>query len=657
MGTPDREPIRFGGFELDVAAYELRRDGRPVRLERQPLDLLILLVERAGTLVTREDIAARLWGPDVFVDVESGVNTAVRKVRQALRDPSDTPQFVVTVPGKGYRFAAAISREEADPVSTAHAGTTPGEPAPAAAPGTADAPGDGASSHVPHHEEARARRTPARRTGLVAVATVLGLALVGLATWLGVQPARRPGVRVAVLPFTWIGPDASRAYLADGVTRELAAMLGQLDPSHIMVIDPASVRGAQPASARDLARDVGATHFVDGVLQAERERLRVTARLLRSADGAQVWAGTFDRLDASLLAVQSELSLAIAHRVEARLTPERRTGLADRQTSSDLAYELYLKGLHLWGHLRPDTNVQALEAFRQAVAIDPEYSLAWAAIAVTLTGSTINGDGQPAVVRPRVAEALGRATRRPAGAEVSFARGMMAFMLDRDWPAAEEALRRAIHVDPSHVLATRLLAHVLSQRGAHDEADALMARARTLDPRGAMTWAVASQLAYQARNHTRALDLGREAVRLAPGLWVAHLQVAQAADMLGQASLAAEAADAAVRLSGGNSKARALAAALRAQRGEQEQARATLTAMQHEAQQTYVPPYALALLQLVLGEHEDALASLAHAVEVGDVHLVFLTVDPRWDALRADERFARILARSNLPRVPQPPAR
>src|SRR3954454_4832006 len=167
--------LRFGEFALDVAAYQLRRDGRPVKLGRQPMDLLILLVERHGQLVTRADIVARLWGPDVFVDVEMGVNTAISKVRQALRDAPDAPRILETVPGKGYRFIATVE------------GAAPTSPAAAAA---APVQVDGRTMPRP---SLRARRRP-RAIGIAAIVALLAVIAIGvLAVWRS-RATERPAV-------------------------------------------------------------------------------------------------------------------------------------------------------------------------------------------------------------------------------------------------------------------------------------------------------------------------------------------------------------------------------------------------------------------------------------------------------------------------------
>src|SRR4051812_2075269 len=215
--TP-RQTLRFGDFELDIAGYELRRHGRPVRLERQPMDLLVLLVERRGHLVLRADITARLWRSDVFVDVETGVNTAVRKIRQALHDSPDAAAFIETVPGRGYRFVADVE----------------------------------------------------------VIGTLDG-------------PAAR--VMLAVLPFENLGSDPDHQYIADGLTEEIIATLGQIDPEHLGVIGRTSTM-AYKATGKSLAAigaELSVDYLMEGSIRGENGVWRITSTLIRVRDQAQMW--------------------------------------------------------------------------------------------------------------------------------------------------------------------------------------------------------------------------------------------------------------------------------------------------------------------------------------------------------------------------------
>ena len=236
--------LKFGNYELDVPAYELRRRGRPVRVERLAMELMLLLVERRGMLVTREEIAAHLWGNQVFHDAENGVHTAVRKVRQALNDSPKKPAFIQTVPGKGYRFIGSVI--VADPSA----------------------------------------------------------------------PAR--SASIAVLPFENLTGDPNQEYLSDGLTEETIAALGT---EQLAVIARTSVMRYKQTkkTARQIAEELGVDYLLEGALRRDADAVRVTARLIRARDQAQVWNHQYDRDAQSALQLQGELGRAIAQRIHSGL--------------------------------------------------------------------------------------------------------------------------------------------------------------------------------------------------------------------------------------------------------------------------------------------------------------------------------------------------
>jgi TolB-like protein/DNA-binding winged helix-turn-helix (wHTH) protein/Flp pilus assembly protein TadD len=602
------ETLRFRDFELDLVAYELRRQGRPVRLERRAMDLLILLVEHRRQLVTRSGIVDRLWGKDVFVDVETGVNTLVFKVRQALRDSPDAPEYVETVPGKGYRFIAPV-----EVVS----GSQTGKPAPT-----------------------RSRR-------LVSVLVALAL-MAGYVAW--VLGRERPAVpaKLAVLPFENLGGDAAREYLADGLAEEAIASFGQIDPERLSVIGRTSTiayKGTRKSLA-EIGRELGADYLVEGSIRAEGGALRITARLVRVRDQMQVWSASYDREPTSVIGLQRELSTAIAEQIRLRLSPARLDALARRQTRDADAYDLYLRGRFYRNQLTPATNQRAVEFYERAIALDPGYALAWSGIAGVLVSSPINSDVPPLQVAVRAREAAARAVAAgPDLAEPQTSLGQVEFFLDWDWPAAEAAFRRAIALDPSDALAHRYLGHVLSQTDRHDDARSEMRRARELDPLYAMNHAMSSQVAFQARDYAAAVEHARQAIVIDPEFWIGHIQSGQAYEQLGKPDLAFEAFMNAARFSGGNSKAMSFRGHLLAKQGRVNEARDVLRTLEAVSRERYVPPYAMALVYAGLGERERVFAALDLAFEARDVHLIFLPVDPRWDSYRADPRFGELIAR------------
>jgi len=574
-----REKFRFGHFELDVAAYELRRNGRPIRLERQPMDVLIMLVERRGLLVSREDIVDRLWGKDVFVDVETGVHTAIRKIRQALRDSREEPVFVETVTGKGYRFIAAVEAVSAAP--------DPGLPL---------------SSRV----------------------------------------------TLAVLPFENFSGDSDREYLADGLAEETIASVGRVDPERVSVIGRTSIMiyKRTTKSLAEIGRELGVDYLLESSLRAEGDMLRVTSKLIRTRDQVQVWSGVYDREPSSMLELQRELSTAIAEQVRFRLSPDRLSGLALRQTQNADAYDAYLRARYFENHRTPESNVRAVQQYKRAIALDPDYALAWSGLAFTYAASAMNGDARPLDVWPRARDAALEAIRaNPHLAEAQFVAGYVNWIFDWDWKAAETSFRRAISLDPSNAVAHLELGHALSQTSRHSDAESETRHARELDPLAALSHALSSQVAFQARDYSVAVEHARRAILVDSEFWIGYMQLGQAYEQMGMTELALEALTDAARLSGSNSKPVSLRGYLLARAGRANEAREILRRLETLSRERYVPPYTTAIVHAGLGERDEVFDWLEKAYAARDVHLIFLTVDPKWDPYRADPRFEALLAR------------
>jgi len=574
-----REPspsVRFGAFELHRSAFELRRGPRRIRLERRPMELLMLLVERASDVVSREEIVERLWGADVFVDTEAGVNTAIRKVRRALGESAEQPVYIGTVSGKGYRFIAPVNQVAA-----------------------------------------------------------------------GMHPT------IAVLPFANLSGDPSHDYLADGLTEETIAALGQVDPDRLSVVGRTSTLRYRNSrkSLQEIAAELGASYVVESSIRAEDDWLRIASRFIRVHDGLVLWSATYDRESVNVLRLQRQLCRAIADEIHVRLSPERIARLGQRQTHNSDAYDLYLRGRQAWNQLTPVTTQRAVEFYTRATAIDPDYALAWSGLADAHTMGPIVGDRRPCDVWPAARDAVRSALRaQPDLAEAQTSSGVLKFWLDWDWPGAEAALRRAVAHDPHYAYAFRVLGHVLSQTGRHPAARLALQRARELDPLYAMHHALSAQLVFQARDFDAALEHARQALAVDPDFWVGHYQLAQIHEQRGEADAALTAADRASRLSGGNSKAASLRAYILATTGRDVEARTVMAELEETATSRYVPPYVMALGYLGLDRADAMFQWLDRAYDARDVHLVFAPVDPKWDPCRGDRRFQDVMDRCGFTR-------
>jgi TolB-like protein/DNA-binding winged helix-turn-helix (wHTH) protein len=644
MHTPAvRDRFRFGDFELDVGAYCVRHEGRRLKLGKQPMDLLILLVESRGQLVSRNEIIERLWGKDVFVDAETGINTAISKIRQALRDSADTPAFVETVPGKGYRFIASVelvstAAQAPAPNPRSIERTTTSEEAPRENPSTST------SSQVVVSASER-QSTLKKRALLAGLILIIAVAVVaGSLTW---RRSRAPASRatIAVLPFDNLGKDPDLQYLADGFTAETGASLAQIDPDHLSVRGRTTRYKGTTRTVSEIGRELSVDYLVEGSIRAEGTRMRVTTTLIRVGDQEHIWSQSYERELKNLLGLEQELSTAIAHQIRFRLAGDS-TELARRQTQNAEAFDEYLRARYLGSRRTPEANKLAVEHYKRAIALDPDYALAWAALAMTYGASSVNSDADPQQVLPQVSEASANAVRANANLpETQLAAGYVNWMLVWDWKASESAFRQAVHLDPSNATAHRQLGHLLSQMGRSSEAEPEMRRARELDPLDGLNHALSAQTSFQARDYVAATQHAKQAVMLDSTLWIGYLELAQAYEGLNEHQLALGALEEAAQFSAGNSKVPSLKGYVLAKTNRAKEARAILQSLLSRSREMYVPPYAIALVYAGLGEPDEVFAWLEKAYAARDIHLIFLPVDSKWDRYRSDHRFQALLSR------------
>lgn len=573
--------LRFAHYELDPAAFELRKRGKRVRLERLPMELLLLLAERRGSLVTREEIVARLWTNEAFHDIDNGIHTAIRKVRQALNDSFRRPVFVQTVAGKGYRFLISV--------------------------------------------------------------TIAG----------DLQTSANQCVSMAVLPFNKLGDDPDQEYLSDGLTEETIDALGNLMPGKLSVVARTSAMRYKHTkkTARRIGEELGADYLLEGTVRRYEERVRVTARLIRARDQAQVWSGKYDRYGRHLQQLQEELGNAIAQNLLAGF-PMESAGHPRRTTTDPDAYDLYLRGKHYWNQIRPTALRRAIECFEAAVSKDPSFAPAWSGLADAYSLLPVTSDGDPAEVWPKARRAADQAIRlQDSSAESCTSSGAVAFWLDWDWRRAEQDLRRAVLLNPSYASGHRFLAHVLSNLGRHTEALAIIANARRYDPLSPALHAVSGQLLFQAGQFRQAEEQASRALALHSDFWLGHLVLGKVCERTNRAVAALTEFDAAFQLSEGNTEALSLKGYTLAGMGRRREAEQVMKTLLEAAQNRFVPPYNIALLHAGLGNTDASYECLEQARVTRDVHMVFLTVEPKWDPFRGQPAFQSLLERCGLPQL------
>ena len=629
------EIYQFEDFELDSGAYQLRRASRVVRLERIPLELLFLLVERRGQLVTRQEIVERIWGNDVFVDSDTSVNTAVRKVRQALKDDPEKPRLLHTVAGKGYRFVSPPA--EAGPIATQPAIAPQAEVVQAALP------------------------KPLRRwIWLGAAAVLIAAALIALPFLLRPFKPASAKVMLAVLPFVNMSGDAREEYFADGMTEEMITQLGSLDPARLGVIARTSAmqyKGARKDTAQ-IARELRVNYVLEGSVRRAGDRVRVTAQLIQTSDQTHIWAESFDRDLGDVLRLQSEVARVIAGKIRLTLSQQVEARLAGTPHVNAEAYEAYLQGLQAWNQRTAKSTELAIANFQHAINVQPHYALGYAGLARVYALAPVFGVLRPVECMPKAREAAIRAvtlddTLSEAHTTLAFVKAHFEF----DWPGAEREYRRALELNPSDANAHFFYSNsYLSPFGRHDEAIAEMKTAVELDPLSLPTQSFLGRSYLWARRYDEALAQFQKANRMDPNFAINHERLAHLYTYTGRFGDAIDEETRARMLAGEEpkaalAKADALRTALatRGPRGYWEKV-LELSGEKENPPESYAGSYGLAILYTRLGENEKALDGLERAYIERQLALTEIAIEPAFDGLRSESRFALLLRRVGLSR-------
>lgn len=640
------EIYRFEDFELDRGAYQLRHQGRVVRIERIPLDLLFLLAEHHGQLLTREEILHHIWGKEVFLDADNSINTAIRKIRQGLKDNPEKPHFLHTIPGKGYRFEASIVQSQPDVVRTAT--VTPSAEAPIAGP-------------IDQPASASAERA---RSGLriwpiwLALLAMLVVAVLITRPYLIKTSAPHTGkVMLAVLPFENLSGDSNQGYFADGMTEEMITQLGGLDPSHLGVIARTSAmqyKGAHKDAAQ-IARELGVAYLLEGSIRRDAGRVRVTAQLIQTSDQTHIWADSFEREIGDILNLEREVARAIAGKIQLTLSEQVEARLAVGARVSPPAYEAYLEGREALSLRTRESLQRGIVAFDRAVSIDPNSPLPYAGLARIYALAPVFG-ARSSDTMPKARDAAMRAlaldeTLAEAHTTLAFVKAHFEY----DWPGAEREFRRALELNPSDANAHFFYSNsYLSCFARHDEAIAEMKTAIELDPLSVPIRSFSGRTYLWARRYDEALGEFEKAEKIDADFVLNHVRLAHLYTYMDRYLDAIEAETRARVLAGEDPKVALMkeeklkaALASRGPRGYWETV-LELSQSKDNPPESYTNAYGFALLYARLGETDKSLGALDGAYSERILALTELGVEPAFDSLRSDQRFQNLLRRVGL---------
>jgi TolB-like protein/Tfp pilus assembly protein PilF len=573
--------FRFDGYEVNPRTRELWKDGVRVRLQEQPYQILAMMLERAGDVVTREEIRARLWPDGTTVDFEHSMNAAIKRLRAALGDEAERPRYVETLPRRGYRFLVPVEEGFALPLS----------------------------------ERSMPRDKP----------------------------------RLVVLPFANLSEVPAQDYFSDGLTEEMIAQLGHLFGTRIGVIARTSSMLLKNArqTAREIGRAFGARYLIEGSVRRDGDWIRVTAQLIETEGETHLWAESYNRRIADVLAVQSEVAAAIARSLLIELLPGAPAS-GPAGTREPEAYQAYLKGRFHWNKPGEAGLRAALVYFDEAIALDRNFGAAHSGRARCYISLAEYYRETPRQALSAARASAERALQLdPGDAEAHIAIGEVRRALDWDSAGAELAYRKAFAANPSFDAVHRCYAMFLAARGQLDEATAVADRACELDPFCFATATSGALVRFFARDYEMVIRRCRHTLEMDPDFVAARRLTAAALEQLGRAD---EAVAELEPHSGDRSDAMSLACLGRALAlaGQRSRALALKTRLARLGEGAFVPAYGTALLDAALGDADGVIAELEAACEQRDPWLDTIGVDPRFEQLHGDARFKAILNRMHI---------
>src|SRR5271154_220006 len=630
--------MRFGVFEIDVQARELRKKGSKVRLQRQPFELLLVLLDRPGEVVSREDLRRRLWPADVYVDFDRSLNKAMVKLRGALGDSSESPLYVETLPRIGYRFIGSITEIPPPPQVTADRIPPRIEVAKLQA---TDIPLEAAERPGAMVAVQPSNRRRILRLWLGGIAAVLFLTAGIVAGW-AVRHHRQSSESIhslAVLPLDNLSGDPNQEYFAAGMTDELTTMLAK--NSKLRIISRTSVmqyEGTQ-RPLPEIARELGVDGIVEGSVARSADNVHISVQLIQAPSETHVWADSYDRNANDMVTLPPEIAQTIAKKLNsAVLRP-----VPTRSVSAE-AHDAYLRGRYLWF---ADKNDEAGKYFKRATELQPDYALGWAGLSMYYGAGTVEGE-----LDPRKSLALAEAAALKALAlddslpEAHLARGTVYFLKDWNWERSQQEIARAIQLDPKFAEAYHFRAKILAALNRHEEAIAAQKEASELDP---FARAFALPLSYMvARQYDAAIADARQRLESNPYDVSTHWILA----FIYQCTRTdAEGAREWERMFSLENDEQSAASVRRAFQhgGFKAMMSWRLNVLKNNATTQFVSPVEMAYCHAELGHRQEALALLEQGYRQHDPALLWVQAYPAFDFLHADERYRSIIKRAGLP--------
>jgi len=628
---PKNKVARFGVFEVDFERFLLKKGGLRVRLQDQPFQVLELLLNRPGEIVTREEIRQELWPVNTFVEFDGGLNTAIKKLRTALNDSAETPRFIETVPRRGYRFVAPVVFSEhavtVPPLEVEEQSATPDSVIPS-------------SAFLPTETDSTTVQFSPRWRSLTPWflgSALLLLAIVGYLLW-QVRKAE-PTVRsIAILPLQSLSSDPTQEYFSDGMTDEITTDLAKIRSLRVISRTSMMRYKGTNKSIPEVASELHVDAVLEGSISRSPDRVHIRAQLIRASPEEHLWAESYDRPIADEVTVQGELAQQIANAIRAELTAGERAELSRPRPIDPEAHSLYLKGRYFWNKRSPDGYRKATEYFQAAIQRDPNYAAPYAGVAdaIVFLGDPAGQKAAAAKARPYAEKAL-QLDDQLVEAHASL--GLIARDYDFDWAELERRLKRALEINPNYATAHQWYGDAyLNPEGRMDEALLELRKAQELDPLSAIIATDLAKQFYFLRRYDEAIAQLRKALELDPQFVQAHMLLQRSLMAKGMFVEAASELESTKSLCAAE-RYLAEISFLHARAGDKDKARQELQELLTLSSQQSVDPVWAAMALAGLADRDRSFQWLEKARLWGSPPATSIKVDMVWDSLRSDPRY------------------
>jgi len=646
MGPSVKQLYEFGPFQLDPPERLLLCDGHPVPMTPKAFDLLVFLVERGGHLVEKDELLKAVWQGSIVE--EGNLSVTVSFLRKALNDDRGLHRYIETVSKRGYRFVADV-RQVGEPESVLH------RQRPEESQGTLE-------ERRVQEQVAAVVAKPSSvaprgifRWSVLTAALVLGA--FSILVWVVIH--RRGGAgqvqeqeaihSLAVLPFQTLGAERGDEYLGLGMADALITRLGNTGKIIVRPTNAIQRYAGKDMSPQAAGHEQGVDAVLDGRIQREADRVRLTVQLIRVRDGVQLWGETFDKEFTDIFALEDALSERVAQSIRLKLTGEETRRFNKRSTERPDAYEAYVKGRYFWNKRTDKGMKKGLEYFRQAITLDPTFAEAYVGVADSYATLGLYAVLPPKEAFPAAKEAAKRALEMDDGlAEAHATLGFINFYYDWSGVDAGNEFRRALADNPNYAMAHSWYGESLAAMGRYPEAIAEAQRALEDDPLSLIIGSNAGWTLSLAGKGDQAIEILKKAIEIDPTFPRTHFRLGRAYEQKTSYDLAISELEQAVSLSGGDTCYKGSLGHVYAISGKSDRAREVLQDLQGRSEQQYVPAFAIALVYAGLGDNDQAFNWLQRAYDDRSTAMVFLKLDPELGSLHSDPRFEQLSQRINF---------